>query len=431
MRPPAVHGAGGHGQLPEEDPLYGDQLVGEVLDVLDPPPDHHDLQALLEVQMYMGGGGYVGVVEVLDLHEPLLHPSLVMLVYQGDGAHHVGIGIGPSVFHQRTAYEVPNRFRPGVVAPSIDQNIELLKQLGLEGYTDAGDLVHRKERTQSILKILVRLRFISSAALTLTNVMNYGEAILGALDGAVAKTMSDKPVAIMFSGGLDSGVLAALAKRYGSPTLYTVGIDRSHDLRAGEEGASALDLPWTPYVLTEDEVLAACREALSIVPMDHPVVLSFELPLQIIASRCRERDLMSGQGADEIYGGYRRYLDMPSEELGMSLRADLEHVLRDGAPMDHRIAGHYGKEIHHPFLDPGVRNVSGAIPAGEMIRDGVRKAPLRDAAMLLGIEGIASREKKAAQYGSGFMKAMKAEARRRRVSLKDLMAELGGAEQHS
>ncbi len=246
--------------------------------------------------------------------------------------------------------------------------------------------------------------------------------LLRTLDEAVEKVMDHGPVAIMFSGGLDSGLLAALAMKHGTPQLYTVGVEGAHDLRMSEEMAAALDLPWTPLLMTPDDVMAACRETLRIVRIEHPVVLSFELPLQMIASRVKEDVLMSGQGADEMFGGYNRYLAMSGDQLEQGMRDDVAKVLSDGAPLDRVIAGHYGKIIEHPFLDQEVRRIAETIPPADKVRDGVRKAPLRDAAMAMGMELIAMREKKAAQYGSGFMKVMKSQARKRKVELKEYVA---------
>lgn len=254
--------------------------------------------------------------------------------------------------------------------------------------------------------------------------MEQAERLLAALDGAVSKAMGGD-VAIMFSGGLDSGILAGLTRRHGRPRLYTVGVEGSHDLRMSEEAAALLDLPWEPMVMTEDDILEACREVLTIATIDHPVVLSFELPLQMIARRVPEEGLMSGQGADELFAGYNRYLEMAPEQLEAAMLSDIQHVLDDGAPLDRAISSHYGKTIHHPFLDPEVRKVAGEIPAADMIAEGVRKAPLREVARLMGLDLIADREKKAAQYGSGFMKVLKARARKEGLSLKDYMVTLG------
>jgi len=252
--------------------------------------------------------------------------------------------------------------------------------------------------------------------------MDRTERLLGALDAAVAEVSGD--VAVLFSGGLDSVVVAALAKRHGRPRLYTVGIDGAPDLRAAEEAAATLDLPWVPMVKSEDDVLEACRRLLATVLLDDPVVLSYELPLQMVASQATEATLLTGQGADELFAGYHRYLAMGPEERGIAMDADLRRLLDAGVPIDRAIARRHGKAMHHPYLHPPVTEAARAFGPEEMIVQGVRKVPLREAAARLGLGDLARREKKAAQYGSGFMNVLKARARREGLDLRQLVAAL-------
>lgn len=228
----------------------------------------------------------------------------------------------------------------------------------------------------------------------------------------------------MFSGGLDSGLIAALARRHASPRLYTVGLEGSHDMEMSREAAGDLGLPWTPLVMTAEDVIDACRELLAIVPVSSPVTVSFELPLQMIASRAGEEILVSGQGADELFGGYSRYLEMSEENARIGMADDLARMLSEVLPLEETIARQYGKRVERPFLDPGVRKLAAAMPVSEKIRDGTRKAPLRSAAASIGAELIASREKKAAQYGSGFMKVLKSRARKERLTVEELLLSL-------
>ncbi len=250
------------------------------------------------------------------------------------------------------------------------------------------------------------------------------ERLLKALQEVVKGTMAKGEIGILFSGGLDSGLLAAIAGQHGTPYLYTVGIDGSHDLRAGRETAKELKLPWTGMVLTSDEVISATRDLLSVCPIRDPVVLSFQLPLYIIAARSREDVLMSGQGADELFGGYNRYLNMTPAVLERSMNDDLGKLLAEVQPLDQRIAAHFSKSIDHPFLDPEVRRAASKIEATDKVRDGVRKIPLRETAVRLGYPSLANREKKAAQYGSGFMKVLKSRSRRAGMNLSEYVSGL-------
>ena len=246
--------------------------------------------------------------------------------------------------------------------------------------------------------------------------------LVQALDKAVEDIMAQGRTAILFSGGLDSGLLAALAKRHGKPRLYTVGVEGCPDLTAGQKAAEEMALPWTGMTITPAEVLAASHELLNMCPIDSPVVLSFELPLHMIASRVDETILMSGQGADELFGGYGRYLKMSPSDLEVEMTGDLDKLLADIAPLDHHIAMHSSKTIGHPYLDPLVRDVAARIPVMDKRRDGMRKVPLRTIAAGLGLDFLATREKQAAQYGSGIMKVLKAQARRDRMDLSEYMS---------
>ncbi|MDW5562736.1 MAG: asparagine synthase-related protein [Methanomassiliicoccus sp.] len=255
-------------------------------------------------------------------------------------------------------------------------------------------------------------------------VFSMSDELAMALDGAVEGIMTKGPVAIMFSGGLDSGFLAALAKRHGTPHLYTVGMKGSHDMVMSEESARYLDLLWTPFVTTTEEVIAACRELLITTGVKNPITLSFELPLQMIASRAEEEILISGQGADELFGGYSRYQEMSMEAAHRTMADDLTKMLSDVIPLEESLARRYGKKVERPFLDPAVRKIAASMSVEEKFAGGERKAPLRRAARSIDAELIASREKKAAQYGSGFMKVLKAQARKERLTVEEYLATL-------
>ncbi len=230
----------------------------------------------------------------------------------------------------------------------------------------------------------------------------------------------------MFSGGLDSTVIAYLAGQVGPVRLYTIGTSGSHDLIVAEETAESLGLDWTPLLLSDREVVDALVPLADIIGIDSPLTLSFELPLFFVCERARETDFLSGQGADELFGGYKRYLSMPEAELKARMGEDVDGLLKDGVSMERRIAHRFAKEILHPFLDPKVVAFARDLPTDACVRGTVRKAILRDAASYLGLDIVVGREKKAAQYGSGVMKVIKAEARRRGVATHDLVSTLRG-----
>lgn len=254
--------------------------------------------------------------------------------------------------------------------------------------------------------------------------MSHPGALLMALDEAVREFVNGEQVGILFSGGLDSAVIASIARNHCVSRLYTVGIAGSHDLTAGRSAAERLGLEWKGIVLDEGEVVNAVKEMTRTFEINDPLTISFEMPLYFVSRCAEERKLMSGQGADELFGGYARYLKLSYEARETEMRKDLTNLIERGEDVERRIASRHGKEIFHPYLHQRVVEEAGKVPIGERISGDKRKAPLVQVAELLDLGEIAYRPKKAAQYGSGIMKAMKRESTRRKVSLKALVEAL-------
>jgi len=250
------------------------------------------------------------------------------------------------------------------------------------------------------------------------------EDMLKVLERAVGEECDEAEVGVLFSGGLDSTVLARLASARCQVLLYTIGVPESHDLKVAEETASDLDMPWEGILLDRKDILSALPRISDIIGTDNPLVLSFEMPLYIVSAKAKERLLISGQGADELFGGYARYARMSEAELALSMDHDLKGLLTVGMERERRLAEHFGKVIRHPYLHRVVVEMAQHLPMSERIHEGERKKVLRDVATLLQLGPVAARPKKAAQYGSGVMREMKSEAMRRGVPLADLASSL-------
>jgi asparagine synthase (glutamine-hydrolysing) len=228
----------------------------------------------------------------------------------------------------------------------------------------------------------------------------------------------------MFSGGLDSTVVARLASEVSQVTLYTMGVEGAHDILVSEGGSQQLGLPWEALVLREEEIISALPRLASIIGTDSPLTLSFEMPLWVGAARCKERLILTGQGADELFGGYARYQKMGPGQLMKNMEKDQDELLEVGVRREQAIAAHFGKDARYPFLHPKVIELARALSPDDCVRGETRKVVLRDVAQLLGLDEAAQRPKKAAQYGSGVMKVMKAEAKRRGIELRQLVSVL-------
>lgn len=250
--------------------------------------------------------------------------------------------------------------------------------------------------------------------------------LFDALDSAIRSTVSDRDVAVAFSGGLDSGVLAVLCARYAkSVRLYTVGVEGSYDVRASEELSRTLGLEWEHIPIDDLSMMDGLAHMISVTGTLDPIVLSFEVPLMYILPRSREGIVVTGQGADEVFLGYSKYLGLSDEDLRAQLDEDMSKLHAVTRVHENRMAEHYGRTVICPFLDDRVLDAVSKMSLDDLRPKGDdRKMPLREIALELGHPEIASKPKKAAQYGSGAMNTMKRLAKARSMTVGELVDSL-------
>jgi asparagine synthase (glutamine-hydrolysing) len=250
--------------------------------------------------------------------------------------------------------------------------------------------------------------------------VNRIDLLLGTLDDAVRDKIFTSNTGVLFSGGIDSSVVAALVARHSRPTLYTVGVEGAHDLIVAKSTAEGLGLDWVGVVVGDEEIRQAIKGMVPIFGTS-PLTLSFEMPLFLVLGVAAEDLLLCGQGADELYAGYARYRTMEEGAMRAAMAHDIEALIAHGMGVEKRAADAFGKTLIHPFLDPEVVRVSLDLPLEMLLRGDENKAILRDVGRALGLGPIADRKKKAAQYGSGIMNSMKAMAKRDGLTLTEMV----------
>jgi len=95
------------------------------------------------------------------------------------------------------------------------------------------------------------------------------------------------------------------------------------------------------------------------------------------------RVMLSGQGADELFAGYRRYEFMNSLELGFALKNDLDNIARNNLERDDAATMANSVELRVPYLDRNVVELALRIAPELKIQNGIRKYILRLAATRL------------------------------------------------
>ncbi|HZR50175.1 MAG TPA: asparagine synthase (glutamine-hydrolyzing), partial [Streptosporangiaceae bacterium] len=137
------------------------------------------------------------------------------------------------------------------------------------------------------------------------------EKILAALrDSVGAHLRSDVPVGAFLSGGIDSAALCALAAET-RPDLvtFTVGFERAgySEIDHAAETANALGIKHVPYVITPNEFVNCLPRI--IWHLDDPMADAAAVPLWFVAREASKhvKVVLSGEGSDELFGGYAVY----------------------------------------------------------------------------------------------------------------------------
>jgi asparagine synthase (glutamine-hydrolysing) len=236
---------------------------------------------------------------------------------------------------------------------------------------------------------------------------------------------SDQGVTAL-SGGVDSALVAVLAGR----ECVAVGLEDSHDLRQARHAADVLGLTLTCVTITPKEIETALPLVIGAIPYKDPVSTSIALTQYCIARWAGQHGyqrIITGQGADELFGGYTRYLET------MTLADDLERDflrLELQADRDQAIAALHGTYLSMPYMDVRVVRAARAIPAEEKVQRGRRKIPLRQVAERHIPSEFAWYEKKAMQYGSGIWKVLQKLARKNgyKTSIQDYIDHINRVE---
>jgi asparagine synthase (glutamine-hydrolysing) len=220
--------------------------------------------------------------------------------------------------------------------------------------------------------------------------------------------LSTEGLAVAFSGGVDSAVLAA---RLDAP-LYVAGFPDSHDVAAARSAAELLGADLTVVELTHEAIERAVPRIARATGRTNAMDVQIALPLFLGAERVAGDGfdrLAVGQGADELFGGYAKVAKAPTDprvdadtvagatrEVMSSLPSQLE--------LDVLALRAAGVEPVAPLLDDRVVAAALDLPGDLLVAgtgdDAVRKYALREAAREWLPTEIATREKKAAQYGS-------------------------------
>jgi len=250
------------------------------------------------------------------------------------------------------------------------------------------------------------------------------EALHDALEGAVKRQlMSDVPYGVLLSGGLDSSVTSAIAKKYSQmriesgdtkeawwPQLhsFSVGLEGSPDLAAAQQVADHIGTVHHEIKFTIQEGLDAIKDVIYNLETYDITTIRASTPMYLMARVIKSMGIkmvLSGEGADELFGGYLYFHKAPSpkdfhEETVRKLnKLHMYDCLRANKSL-----AAWGIEGRVPFLDKEFMDVAMRInPKDKMITsDRMEKWVIRKAFEEYLPESVAWRQKEQFSDGVGY-----------------------------
>ena len=227
-------------------------------------------------------------------------------------------------------------------------------------------------------------------------------------------------IGVIFSGGLDSSYLALLLKEISMNfplkiKLYAVGAEGSKDVEAAIYASKFLNMDLEICEVTEELIRESLPEVVSAIGDDNLMKVGVGLTTYFATKMVAQDGIkvaISGQGADELFGGYKRYLkSFVDGTLNYDLREDMSNMYHVNLERDDACSMLNSVELRLPFLDKKLVELVLNIPDNKKIvsmHDDMRKSILRKIAFEGGLDyGIAYRPKKAAQYGTGIDKILR------------------------
>ncbi|SIR83259.1 asparagine synthase C-terminal domain-containing protein [Natronorubrum thiooxidans] len=213
---------------------------------------------------------------------------------------------------------------------------------------------------------------------------------------------SDREVAVAFSGGVDSALVAELL----DAPLFVVGFPDSHDVEAARTAADAMGRKLTVVELEPADLERAVPDVARAIGRTNAMDVQIALPLYLVGEHVAAEGfdaLAVGQGADELFGGYEKVVRLDhrvdAETTRGAVREGIE-TLPDQLPRDIHAIEATGLEPVAPVLHDAVVDAALRLPDSLLADETVRKRALRLVAADVLPEEVAMRDKKAVQYGS-------------------------------
>ncbi|MEE9910336.1 MAG: asparagine synthase [Deltaproteobacteria bacterium] len=229
------------------------------------------------------------------------------------------------------------------------------------------------------------------------------------LEKAIQKRILTDEFGCFLSGGLDSSVMAALARPH-VKRLWTVaaGVAGAPDLIHAREVADFIKSDHREVVVTRDDMVRVLPDVIRHLESFDALLVRSSIMHYFAAGQIRRyaKEALSGEGGDELFAGYAYLKDIPRQRLAAELITITKRLSNTALQRVDRCGGAHGLRSHVCFLEPDVVDLALQIPVDLKLREGVEKWILREAVSGLLPESVLHRPKAKFWEGAGVQNLM-------------------------
>ncbi len=283
-------------------------------------------------------------------------------------------------------------------------------------------------------KSVKTLSFTSPKEITIDDAAKQLQTLLE--ESIKRRTQNLKEIAVAFSGGLDSSLVAYLASKLGvKVNLLHVSMENQPETEEAIEASELLNLPLQVDLFKDSDVENTLAQVVALIEEADPIKASIGLPFYWVAEKASEARLnvmLAGQGADELFGGYQRYVKEyckdGAEKVRKTMFDDVANIFESNLERDLKITSYFDVQLRLPFASFELDQFALNLPIEckmEPKVDTLRKLVLRKVALNVGLpSALVEKPKKAVQYSTGINDAIKRVAKAQGKTVNEYINEL-------